>query len=214
MALSNNKSQYGQDLFLDEKIFKGKINGTFIELGACDGIVHSNTFFFEKERNWSGMLIEPRFSEYLKLCKNRNCICEWTCIGDIEGSVDFLEVTGYAQELSGIVSEFHPDHKNRIDKESLVYKCKKIVKKMPIHKLDTILKKHMISEIDYCSLDTEGNELSVLKSIHFEDTNIKVFSIENERQESNIRDFMKQKKYDLIDRLGIDDFFIRVNDEK
>ena len=50
-------SQIGQSLFVDKHL--GKVeNGFFVECGAADGKTFSNTFFFEKVRNWSGLLIE------------------------------------------------------------------------------------------------------------------------------------------------------------
>ena len=45
---------------LDKKLdslFNHKNNGFYIELGAFDGITQSNTYFFELNRNWSGLLI-------------------------------------------------------------------------------------------------------------------------------------------------------------
>ena len=59
--MNNSKSQIGQDLILDQQIFKGKSNGVFVEVGALDGFGASNTWFFEMERNWSGLLIEPKW---------------------------------------------------------------------------------------------------------------------------------------------------------
>ena len=43
-------------------------NGYFIELGANNGVEQSNTFYFEKEKNWTGILIEPILHKYLD-CK-------------------------------------------------------------------------------------------------------------------------------------------------
>lgn len=51
-------SQFGQDKFLDQKIFKGKNSGFFLEIGADDGVRYSNTYFFEKFRGWQGICIE------------------------------------------------------------------------------------------------------------------------------------------------------------
>ena len=39
-------SQSQEDIFLNENIFKNKRNGTYIELGALDGVLYSNTKFF------------------------------------------------------------------------------------------------------------------------------------------------------------------------
>ena len=41
-----------------DKFFKGKRDGFFIEAGAWDGEYLSNTLFFERERNWAGLLVE------------------------------------------------------------------------------------------------------------------------------------------------------------
>ena len=51
-------SQAGQDQIID-RIMKGKRGGTFIDVGAYDGVNGSNTLFLEKWRNWSGVLVEP-----------------------------------------------------------------------------------------------------------------------------------------------------------
>ena len=47
-------SQCNEDIYLNEKIFKNKKKGTYIELGALDGILYSNTKFFEDTLNWTG----------------------------------------------------------------------------------------------------------------------------------------------------------------
>ncbi len=70
MIINNSKSQVGQDKILDEQIFKYKKNGVFVEVGALDGFGASNTYFFEKERNWSGLLIEPNPIEFGKMNNN------------------------------------------------------------------------------------------------------------------------------------------------
>ena len=45
-------------------IFKSKLhNGFFIEAGADDLITDSNTLFFEIERSWTGILVEPALWE-------------------------------------------------------------------------------------------------------------------------------------------------------
>ena len=58
-------SQQGEDLL----IYRNFINlptkdGIFLELGACDGLLYSNTMFFEKYLGFSGILIEPLKEEY------------------------------------------------------------------------------------------------------------------------------------------------------
>ena len=53
-------SQCGQDRFLNDNIFKGFKNGTFVDVGAHDGRTFNNTLFFEQLHGWSGINIEPK----------------------------------------------------------------------------------------------------------------------------------------------------------
>ena len=50
--------QYNQAKIVDDYLAK-KTNGFYIEAGAWDGVHLSNSLFFERERNWTGILIEP-----------------------------------------------------------------------------------------------------------------------------------------------------------
>jgi hypothetical protein len=65
-------SQQQEDKILYEKYLNFR-NGIFIELGAMDGIIYSNSLFFEKELEWTGILIEPT-EQFEQLMINRpNC---------------------------------------------------------------------------------------------------------------------------------------------
>ena len=50
-------SQLGQDELVDG-LLKQKVNGFFLDIGACYHDYMSNTEFFEKQRNWSGIAVE------------------------------------------------------------------------------------------------------------------------------------------------------------
>ena len=62
------KSQNLQDLITLD-LFGFKNNGIFIEAGACDGILNSNTYLLEKEFSWSGLLVEPLNDYFIELKK-------------------------------------------------------------------------------------------------------------------------------------------------
>ena len=59
---------------LDKKMleFINYENGYYIECGANDGVDQSNTWYFEKVLNWSGILIEPLNKTFQELKKNRS----------------------------------------------------------------------------------------------------------------------------------------------
>jgi hypothetical protein len=72
----NFKSQIGQDHYYYEHFYKPGMKGTFLDIGASDGISMSNTHMFEKELGWDGICIEPSRLAFEKLVKNRSCICD------------------------------------------------------------------------------------------------------------------------------------------
>ncbi len=74
---------------------------------------------------------------------------------------------------------------------------------MPTIKLKALLKRYKLHTIDYCSIDSEGRELEILKSIDFNNIFIDIFSIENNYSNNEIEIFMKEKNYKLIAELGI-----------
>ncbi len=74
-------SQYNQDKFLKEVVFSNKKEGFFIDIGAHNGILFSNSLFFEKFNDWSGICVEPNPSVFTKLILNRKSINLNVCIG-------------------------------------------------------------------------------------------------------------------------------------
>jgi hypothetical protein len=54
-------SQSSEDKFIYENFFSGHMSrqGVYLEMGALDGSLYSNTKFFEIELGWTGILIEP-----------------------------------------------------------------------------------------------------------------------------------------------------------
>ena len=83
--------------------------------------------------------------------------------------------------------------------------------KSDVFRLQTIIDKYLIENIDFCSIDTEGSELKVLKSIDFEKQKISVFAIENNFQTSEVKDFLETKNYKLYSKVKWDDIFV-IND--
>ena len=51
-------SQYGQDVWLDRVLFRGLERGFFLEAGADDFVLDSNTLLLELRRGWTGLLVE------------------------------------------------------------------------------------------------------------------------------------------------------------
>lgn len=201
-------SQLGQDSFVD-KILNEKENGFFIEVGANDGKTHSNTFFFEETRKWSGICVEPLPDKFLLLNSSRKSTNLNLCISDFDGETIFTYISGYANELSGIHEDYHPSHINRINSEVERHggEAKNIT--VQTKKLQTVLDEVGVTEVDYCSIDTEGSELKVLKSLDFDRTNVKIFTVENNYSSGEVHDFLTSKGYIQHSKLHWDDVYIK-----
>ena len=152
-------SQSGQDKIIKNFFFNNKKKGYFIEIGAYDGIMGSNCYYFEKYLDWNGIAIEPSPNQFEKLKKNRSCKLINKPISEKQKEVDFFEVEQGLTMMSGI-------YDNNFISEELIKNDPN--SKFKTTKLLTTTFEENIShetEIDYISIDIEGGELNVLKSI-------------------------------------------------
>lgn len=204
-------SQFKQDQFVYENFFKNKTNGFFLDIGASDGIEYSNTYFFEKELGWKGICVEPRDQAFKDLTNNRDCICIKGCISEQEGTAQFLEVLGYAELLSGVYDKYDPRHVARINSELVSHGGSKRIIEVKCYNINKILHEHGVTHIDYLSLDTEGGELEILKSIDFETITVDVIDVENNYNDPSMRRFLEDKGYKLVKRIVCDELYVRKN---
>lgn len=203
----NYYSQYGQDKIIDE-ILKQKTSGFFIDIGAHNGVAFSNTFFFEKERNWNGICFEPHPKVFLDLKKNRKCTCINKGVGSKDDNLEFWSISGYPEMLSGFVSKYDVKHIERINNEINQYNGSKKIIKVEIISFDNFLKQNLIKKIDYLSIDTEGCEKEIMMSIDFNFTDITTISVENNYNDCEIINHLLRHGYRHF-KYHIDDIFIK-----
>ena len=74
--IDNNFSQIYQDMYV-LSMHNGKMNGTYLEIGAGDYKYGNNTYLLESEFNWTGVSIDFNQNLVNNFNKNRNnnCIC-------------------------------------------------------------------------------------------------------------------------------------------
>jgi FkbM family methyltransferase len=200
-------SQVSQDKLLFERFFFGKRNGVFVDIGAYDGEKFSNSLFFEQSMGWRGLCIEPQSVPFSKLITTRTAHCEQVCVSDFEGEADFVESTAGIDEtmLSGLTLNFDPRHVERLKTVS----TENVVKKMRVVKLSTLLEKYGLYDIDYCSIDVEGSELSIISELDLNKFKISVFTIENNYDDERITELMNTKGYDFVSKIEQDYVFKR-----
>lgn len=207
----NYKSQAGQDQFINEMFFHNKKNGVFLDIGAHDGQSFSNTYFFEKDLQWKGICFEPLPHLFKKLRECRDCICINACVSKNEGTVPFLHLDSCDEMLSGMCGTYDARQLQTVMNDIAQFggECK--ILQVPSVSLNKIVKEYGINHVDFLSLDTEGSELEILKSIDFSQITIDIITVENNFNEGSIQTFLEENGFIFITRLHVDDIYMRVD---
>lgn len=209
--VGNSMSQLGQDRIVDEYLH-GKRDGVFVDIGAYDGVTFSNTLMLERERDWTGICIEPLPDICAELRNNRRCICVQACIGNREESeVEFLAVQSEAvptRMLSGVLSEYDPRHLARVAHELNYFGGSKSVIQVPMRDLLAVLREHGIGNVDYLSIDTEGSELLILRSTILSAIGNPCITVENNYNDPSIDAVLSDQGYRLHTIIEWDRFYV------
>lgn len=164
MAFSQNDEER---VILD--YFKGH-KGTFIDVGANDGVTFSNTRALAL-LGWRGILIEPSPKAYAKLSEiykgRNNGFYTYQYALSNKNSAALLYESGPLCTPAdvGLVSTFHQHEKERFQ---ATVKYEPIEVKTFTWK--TAMNRWMIKEFDFISLDVEGHELEILPDIDLSKT--------------------------------------------
>lgn len=194
-------SQFGQDKFLNDNIFHDYKYGIFVDVGAHDGITYNNTLMYSDKYKWNGYNIEPIPSVFELLEKNRpNCVNLNCAVSDEDGMAEFILNTGYTEMLSGLKKNYDNRHISRLEHELATYGGNSNICNVETKRLSTIFKDLNIKYVNYLSIDVEGAEMSVLKSIDFDKVFIDVIEFENNYKDKGEEciSFLKDKGYELL----------------
>jgi len=173
-------SQDKQDEFLEKTVFKGFKKGVFMDIGAHDGVSLNNTLYFEKYNDWTGYNVEPIKEVYDKLVVNRpNCVNINCAVCNKDGEAEFLNNIGYTEMISGLKDNFDVRHLSRLEHENQQFDAETKIITVMTKRLETIFDRYNIRNINYLSIDVEGAEFEVIKSINFEKVHIDVIGFEN-----------------------------------
>jgi FkbM family methyltransferase len=145
--------------------------GYFVEAGANDGITQSNTLYYERHHGWRGVLVEPSHANYFKCRANRSPESRVFCAA----CVPF----GYTERFvpmiySNLMSVSELDGSDLSDPRHHVESGRKYLPPnedvvaygaVPRTLNDILTEAKAPSDIDFFSLDVEGNELQVLEGV-------------------------------------------------
>jgi FkbM family methyltransferase len=183
----------------------GRHGGRFAEIGAFNGVLHSNTYFLETGHGWSGVLVEPNPILFAKLAASRRATCleravhreggqllSFIASQEIGTLAEYAEADGYAEDRRRAISE-----NGLITVETITFDEMDAADGRPG------------SGFDYVSLDTEGSELDILRTIDLTRHRIALFTIEHnftEPRRETMRVLLAEAGYQRLN-VGFDDWY-------
>ena len=153
---------------------KGLKNGYFIEIGGHDGVHNSNTYTLERDFNWTGTIIEANPRWHREICRQRNCVAINAAAFD-QPSDDLEFLDGGA--IGGIVSHLQEDKHSK--KRRGLLNNGAVIRVSGVRGDDLFERANAPKVIDFLSIDTEGSEVAVLKSINFNHWSVNLITVEH-----------------------------------
>lgn len=206
-------SQNFQDVWaLYESSFRK--DGFYVEFGATNGVIGSNSLLLRNDFGWRGILVEPNPVWHEELHANRSDDktkivhdCVFTETGK---TLEFLAVKD--ADLSTIQGFGNDDEHTQKRKNNSVINVN------TVSLYDMLKMQDAPGYIDYISIDTEGSEYDILSSFfEVNDTfDVRTFTIEH-----NYNNEFRNKLLDLMTKNGYtrkfvafsrwDDFYVKDN---
>lgn len=210
-------SQCEEDIFLNTFVFKNKKNGVYIELGALDGVLYSNTKFFEDTLQWTGILIEPHPEKFkkLKTCRSNNFLFN-DLVSCHKEPLEFRYFLDYHAAVSGVESTLSQHHFDTFFNNESNKTLPQTVKTITPKTLTEIVRSTPLKHIDFLSLDVEGHEYEVLQSWDFsvpiDVIVVETLGVQPEKDEL-CREILIKNDYTCIVKYKYNEIFARNNSE-
>ena len=202
----NTYSRDQEDLFIND-YFKEKSNGFYIDIGCYHPIKYSNTALLYN-RGWKGINIDMNqtsidlFNILRKRDKNICAAISNTSKKTIQYFDHlFSPINTLDKNFSSIASK-KLSFRKHTEKTIQTYRFNQIIQKYNIN----------IKQIDFINIDVEAHDLEVLEGIDLSLFKAKVICVEmannqNNIKEKKIRDYLNKYKYELIKKIGFNEFF-------
>jgi FkbM family methyltransferase len=194
-------SERGQDHWVSSHLFWGVQPGSgfFVEFGARDGIAHSNTAYFERTLGWRGLCVEPLQTEFAALVANRpRCHCVHGAIAARRAMQDFVIVDGKLG-WNGFWDSMNPHRQRQLVKMNRSGEVRLRTVRTQTYTLNELLREAqprvIRPRVHLLSIDTEGNELSVLESLDWSLIDVDVVQVEKADRKEAINALMAQRGF-------------------
>lgn len=191
---------------IDRKLeaFLPSVGGVFIEAGANDGVIYSNTAFFERNKGWSGLLIEP-IPEQAEACMHNRPGSRviQAALGAPDQLGQLLPMTwcNFMSIVEGAMGSPEADAEYiALGRPHLEAKQPYTVH-VPVTTLSTLIDRFLARPVDLLSLDVEGYEMQALEGLDLTRHRPRMILVECLFREDQIRARLAPY-YDFVDDLG------------
>ena len=229
-------SQQQQDLLIFMKLFRWpqpRCGGTFVDVGALDGVAMSNSAFFVRQLGWRSLNVEASPESFALLQRNRDGprdINVHAAVDVATGWRSFVSV-GNNSRSKGEVGHSHVLGTSGLDSARRHGAGGGLaaggghrggrsgggqhggdgargVVQVPARPLQSLLDAHGIRRVDVLSIDVEGMELQVLQSVDFGRTEVCLMTLEfnhmSARDLQRASELLERHGFSLVVKLGID----------
>lgn len=194
-------ARMGIETKIYESLFHRVCGGIYLEIGARNGIEASNTYALMSTANWTGILIEPVMEEYKDLCFRRPKDIQLNTVVCRSSHVNLNSELGGKSYISH-------QYTGGTELPSLTTRYRGPT----CSSLTSILTSAGLDHIDFFSLDVEGSEMEVLRTIDFHKISFGVICVEaftnRPIKRARIHTFLVSVGYVQWDRIGQNDVFI------
>lgn len=181
-------AQWSQDIFVMYAL-NSKREGLFLEIGGADGFTHSNTYALEQHLGWQGTLVEPDPDQFTVLQKARKHNTLINAAISPRGTDEYFRLRRVGQLSSLVGHEGSDMHANTRMASHAFAEVRGI----------TLTELLSANAFDYFSLDVEGAELEIMKSVDWSSVRKPhVLTIEHnfrEKDRLGLKDLLKAQGY-------------------
>src|ERR1700680_1122118 len=174
--------------------FLGNAPGVFVEVGANDPILLSQTHHLERV-GWDGILIEP-----LRECAERLRSTRRARVYELAAGAPEDEGRELPLLVAGALSTLNPSIVENVRHQE--------VRRVPVRTLDSLLAEAGIDRVDFLSVDVEGAELAVLRGFSIPRYRPRLILVEDDVQDRTKHDYLEAEGYKLGRRNALKNLYV------
>jgi FkbM family methyltransferase len=188
--VARSRAQHFQDLWVIHET-QGRRDGYFVEFGALDGVIYSNSFALEQILGWNGIVAEPSRIWHDQIREKRTCAVDLRCVWTRSGEMVRFNQT----PITGLSTiDAYSDKDGHAAKRAEGER----------YDVETVSLNDLLAEwkaprrIDYLSIDTEGSEFDILSAFDWDRHKIGLITVEmnSPEMQTAIHELLTAKGYE------------------